>query len=186
MPELTLTETELIDRLRERARSPKTASDDGLRPAAPAVPPAQVEAAEQRLGVALPALLREIYLTVAAGGIGPGGGLHGIPEALLPGRLYPLCDWGTGIASALDITTPDAPVVRVDPNMPKADVSVRIPAALHFDRAAAVKAACWVESPSFEQWLTDWLDGQPLFYAAYRGAESEDEDEDSDEEDGED
>ncbi len=77
---------------------------------------------------------------------------------------------------------PAAAVIRVDPNMPKADVSVRIPPALHFDRAAAVKPACWVESPSFEQWLMDWLDGQPLFYAAYRGAENGDDDEDMDEE----
>ncbi len=92
MTELTQAETELIDRLRERARSPKTASDDGLRPAAPPATPAQIEAAEERLGIALPALLREIYLTVGASGVGPGGGLHGVPNALLPGRLYPLCD----------------------------------------------------------------------------------------------
>ena len=169
----------LRERLRERALAEKA---PGRQKAAPE----QMEAAEARLKLRLPDLLREIYTEIGFGGFGPGdAGLRPLASALLPGRLYPLCDWGSGIQSALDLTTPDAPVIRIDPNMPKADVPVRVPAPLHFDRAAEVKAACWVESPSFAQWLTDWLDGQPLFYAAYRGADNEEDDDMDDEEDGE-
>ena len=134
----------------------------------------------------LPPLLRRIYTEIGPG-VGPGDtGLLSLPSALLPGRLYPLCDWGSGIQSALDMVNPDAPVIRIDPNMPKSDVPVRIPAALQFDRAAEAKPACWTESPTLAEWLTAWLDGVPLFYAAYRGADAdddgeEDEDDDADE-----
>lgn len=174
---------DLIERLQERARTPKTATDEGRRTAAPPSTPVQIDAAETRLGLTFPLLLRQLYLQVGSGGFGPGDGLHGLPAALLPGRLYPLCDWGSGIVSALDTAAPDGPVVRIDPNMAKADVPVRVPAALHFDRAAEVKHACWIESPSLAQWLTDWLDGQPLFYAAYRGADTEEDDADDEAED---
>ena len=176
---MTSSETALVERLRERAQ----ADPPGRQRAAT---PAEVDAAEARLKLRLPALLRQIYLEIG-GSFGPGdAGLRPLVSALLPGRLYPLCDWGSGILSALDCTKPDAPVIRIDPNMPKADVPARVPPALHFDRAAEVKTACWVESPSLEQWLTDWLDGQPLFYAAYRGADDEADDElDDEEEDGE-
>ena len=171
----TSDEMTLIERLREKAPGRQTAT------------PAQIEAAEAQLKQRLPELLREVYIEVGSGGFGPGdAGLFPLASALLPGRLYPLCDWGSGILSALDCTKPEAPVIRIDPNMPKADVPVRVPEALHFDRAAEVKSACWVESPSLAQWLTDWLDGQPLFYAAYRGAGNEDDDMDDEEEDGED
>ncbi len=170
---MTPGEMTLIERLKEKAPGRQTAT------------PAQMEAAEARLNLRLPDLLRAGYAEIGSG-FGPGDdGLRPLASALLPGRLYPLCDWGSGILSALDCTKPEAPVIRVDPNMPKADVPVRVPEALHFDRAAEVKPACWVESPSLTQWFTDWLDGQPLFYAAYRGAGDEDDDMDDEEEDGE-
>ena len=176
----------LIARLQERAESRKTATDEGKRPAAPPATSAQLEASEAALGFALPPLLRQLYLEVGSGGFGPGGGLLGLPNARLPGRLLPLCEWGSGISSALDCTGPESPVIRIDPNMAKAEVPARVPAALHFERAAEVKDACWVESPSLGQWLIEWLDGQPLFYAAYRGADADDEEEeDYEEEDGE-
>ena len=175
---MTSGETTLMERLRERAR---TENATGRKTATPA----EIDAAEARLKLRLPELLREVYTEIGPGGFGPGdAGLRPPASALLPGRLYPLCDWGGGILSALDCTKPDAPVIRIDPNMPKTDVPVRVPVALHFDRAAEVKQACWVESPSLAQWLTDWLDGQPLFYAAYRGADNDD-DMDDEEEDGE-
>ncbi len=174
---MTLDETILLERLRERAQVET--------PGRQTATPVQIEAAEARLKLRLPELLQEIYTEIGSGGFGPGdAGLRPLASALLPGRLYPLCDWGSGILSALDCTAPEAPVIRIDPNMPKADVPVRVPGALHFDRAAEVKSACWVESPSLAQWLTDWLDGQPLFYAAYRGADDEDDDMDDEEEDG--
>ena len=166
---------DLFARLRERAQAEKTPRQ--------AVTPAQLDAAEERLKLRLPALLTQIYTEIGSG-FGPGdGGLLSPPSALLPGRLLPLCDWGSGIQSALDVVRPDAQIIRIDPNMPKSDVPARVPPALHFDRAAAVKSACWTESPSLAQWLSDWLDGQPLFYAAYRGADTEEEDEDESEDD---
>lgn len=158
---------------------------------------AQVAAAEAILAFRLPELLRRIYLEVGNGGFGPGYGLHGVsasPEdekTSIAGRyrerrqsrkgppwpegLLPLCDWGCGIGSYLDCSRPEAPVVRLDPNMPKADVAGRVPVAMHYDRAARVKDACWVECLSLEAWLQGWVDGRALFYAAY-GAEADDED----------
>ncbi len=167
---------ELFTRLQERAHAEKTPRQT--------LTPAQLDAAEARLKLRLPPLLRRLY-TELGSGFGPGDdGLRSLPSALLPGRLFPLCDWGGGILSAFDVVSPDAPIVRIDPNMPKSDVPARVPSALHFQRAAEVKAACWTESPSLAQWLTDWLDGQPLFYTAYRGADTEDdEDEYEDDED---
>ena len=174
---MTLDEMELMERLRAKAQENKAA---GGKP----VPAAEIEATEARLSFPLPALLRQIYAGIGLG-FGPGdSGLLPPPPALLPGRLLPLCNWGSGIQSALDCAAPDAPVVRLDPNMPKADVPVRVPEVLHFARAAAVKPACWIESPSLAAWLTAWLDGEPLFYAAYRGAGDEEDDMDDEEEDG--
>ena len=168
---------ELFIRLQERARTEKMPRQT--------LTPAQLDAAEARLKLRLPPLLRRFYIEIGSG-FGPGDdGLLPPPSALLPGRLYPLCDWGGGIQSAFDADSPEAPIIRIDPNMPKNDVLARVPLALHFARAAAVKAACWIEAPSLAQWLTDWLDGQPLFYAAYRGAEEEG-DEDNEYEDDED
>ena len=170
--EMTPDEMTVLERLREKAPRPKP------------VPASEIDAAEARLKLPLPALLRQVYAEIGSGS-GPGdAGLLPLPSALLPGRLLPLCDWGGGIQSALDCADPAAPVIRIDPNMPKADVPVRVPEALHFARAAAVKPACWVESPSLSQWLTAWIDGEPLFYAAYRGAEDGEDDMDGEDKDG--
>ena len=176
---MTSGEMTLLERLSEKARAEKATGRK-------AATPAEIDAAEARLKLRLPDLLRGIYSEIASSGFGPGdAGLRPLASALLPGRLYPLCDWGSGILSALDCVSPDAPVIRIDPNMPKADVPARVPPALHFAHAAEVKSACWVESASLAQWLTDWLDGQPLFYAAYRGADDDENDLDDEEEDGE-
>ena len=171
------TSEDLFARLLERALANKTPRQTLI--------PAQLDAAEARLKLRLPPLLRRFYIEIGSG-FGPGdAGLLPPPSALLPGRLFPLCDWGSGIQSALDVVSPDARIVRIDPNMPKNDVPARVPASLHFDRADTVKAACWTESPSLAQWLSEWLDGQPLFYAAYRGADPEEGDEDEYEDDDE-
>jgi hypothetical protein len=50
-------------------------------PLPPPATPEQVAAAEAALGVALPRLLRRIYLEVANGGFGPGYGILGIPPS---------------------------------------------------------------------------------------------------------
>ena len=172
-----------------------------------AFPPAteeQIAGAEERLAFSLPPLLRQVYLEVGNGGFGPGAGLYGLPTSpenekdsavglyfelrrtltkpAWPPGLLPLCDWGSGIGSFIDCTLPDAPVIRLDPNMPRADVGVRVPAPKHYVRASQVATACWIESPSFGLWLEAWADGQPLFYLAYSAADDE-EDEDEEDED---
>ncbi len=184
------------------------AAPGGKGKAAPrvAAPPATAEqaaAAEARLGFPLPALLRRIFLEVGNGGFGPGAGMFGLPvsadaggndessavgryaalrrrkvAALWPAGLLPLCDWGHGILSCLDCTRPDAPVVRVDPNMPKADEDARIPAAMRFGNAGLVQEACWVERPSLAEWLALWAEGRSLFYLGYGAADDEEDDED--------
>ncbi len=45
----------------------------------PVASPAQLDAVEAGLGFALPALLRRIYREVANGGVGPFGGIEGLP-----------------------------------------------------------------------------------------------------------
>lgn len=180
------------------------------RVAAPPATAAQAAAAEARLGFPLPALLRRLFLEVGNGGFGPGAGLLGLPgagadegegvsaagryaalrrrkvAALWPSGLLPLCDWGHGILSCADCTRPEAPVVRVDPNMPKADEDARIPAAMRFGNAGLVKEACWVERGSLAEWLTLWAEGRSLFYLGYGAADEDGEDDEEDEEDGED
>ena len=181
--------------------------DDKGRPvprvAAPPATDQEIAAAEKRLAFSLPPLLRQVYSEVGNGGFGPGAGLFGLPASAQdekdsavgryfelrrppsklpwPPGLLPLCDWGSGIGSFVDCTLPDAPVIRLDPNMPRADVGVRVPAPKHYVRASQVGAACWVESPSLGLWLQAWVDGQPLFYLAYSKAEDEEEDEEDEE-----
>jgi hypothetical protein len=79
----------LIDRLALRVRSgrPFTDMSGPLEDSPP--PPvgiADIAAAEARLGLAFPQLLRDIYLRVGNGGFGPGYGLFGIEaiERVLP------------------------------------------------------------------------------------------------------
>ena len=174
-----------------------------------AAPPAtleQIATAEHKMGLRLPRLLHQVYERVGNGGFGPGYGLFGLPtsaedekESLVgqylmlrqlqtdppwPVGLLPLCDWGCGIASYLDCSHAGAPVVRLDPNMPKEDVAERVPTGMFFDKAKQVEEACWLESVSLEQWLTDWMDGKRLFYLGY-GEEGEDADDEYDDEEDE-
>jgi hypothetical protein len=39
-----------------------------------------------------------------------------------PIGLIPICEWGCGIASYLDCSRPEVPVVRLDPNMAQKNV----------------------------------------------------------------
>ena len=177
-------QAELIARLTERAQNSSTATDEGSRVAAPPATEEQIAATEKRLGTPLPESLKQMYRQVGDGGWGPGTGLVRLAEMGKPAAgLLPLCDWGGGITSEVDCAQPEAPIIRRDPNMPKADVAARVPAAMHFARATLIKEACWVESASLESWLEAWLDGAALFYRAYDGGS--DEEEEDEEEDGE-
>ena len=183
--------------LTARAHAPARAVDEGRGRAGIPATAAQMAEAEASLKFALPGLLKDVYTQVGDGGWGPGGGLPplaALPTAYRarrqdnggrswPERLLPVCEWGGGIVSCLDCAGESVRVIRVDPNMPKADEGVRLPAARRYDRAGQVKEACWVEHESLAGWLEAWADGQPLFYLAYRGDEEDDaEDEDAEEE----
>lgn len=163
--------------------------------AAPPATLAQIVDAEGKLGFRLPDLLRQVYENVGNGGFGPGYGLFGLPTSIddekesavgqylmlrelqtnpsWPTALLPLCDWGCGIASYLDCSRPEAPVVRLDPNVAKEDVDEFVPQPMHFDNADTVEDACWLEAASLEQWLTDWVNGKKLFYLGYYESDDE-------------
>lgn len=180
--------TELETRLSLRAHAAGMATDEGNSVAAPPATEEQFAAAEKQSGFPLPEKLRQMYRQIGNGGWGPGAGFLGLPAPEAgtlksTAGLLPLVDWGGGITSDADCTRPEVPIIRRDPNMPKADVGERVPSAMHFDRAAQVKEACWVECPSLDEWLEAWADGASLFYRAYDdGTDSEEEDEEEGEE----
>jgi hypothetical protein len=128
---------------------------------------AEIAEAERRLGFPLPDLLRELYAFVGDGGFGPGYGLLGLTKPF-PGdsqdetvvglyeifrggdpenpswswrdRLLPIVDWGCAIRSCVDCSTTALQIFR--------DESY---------------CSCVPESPSFEQWLNDWMAGRDLW-----------------------
>ncbi|WP_306209701.1 SMI1/KNR4 family protein [Actinoplanes sp. RD1] len=109
-----------------------------LPPLTPA-PAAAVAELESVLGRPLPALLRRCYRELGDGGFGPAYGLPGLagrrpfhPGTMLesylaqrkwpqPWReraeaLLPLCDWGCGVQSFVDLSDPAAPMWALDPH----------------------------------------------------------------------
>lgn len=89
--------------------------------------------AERILGRPLPALLRRLYSEVGNGGFGPGYGVLGVfgghrddagHDAIslhqsweLPRPfLLPICHWGCGIYSFIDLSTPAGAMWAYDPN----------------------------------------------------------------------
>jgi hypothetical protein len=124
-------------------------------------PPASLEvirSAEVRLMHPLPPLLKRVYLEVSNGGFGPGYGLigldggHGDPDgrslaALTeyflgfgwPPRLLPLWDWGSGMWTCIDHTSPTAAIVTHDPS------------------------GAFLTPFDLASWLTSWIDGRDLF-----------------------
>ena len=144
----------------------------------PVTTPALKEA-EARLGFALPAVMRQLYTSVANGGFGPGYGLIGliggarsdldrdaVEEYLAfrqpdpddagyewPERLLPIAHWGCAIYSCVDCGRDDAPVVRFDPNPVDDDWSI----------------AFAPEGQTLCSWLEDWLRGEELFESRLAG-----------------
>ncbi len=155
----------LLDRIRERSRAHARATSMGGVTTYPPTTLAAVEAAEAKMGLRLPPLLREIYTQIANGGVGPGFGLVGVAgspycpcwfaytvdsvdlaEAYLdfassedwPAGLVPICDWGCAYFSAVDCADPRFPVVFC--------------------------GQAWApHSPSFDAWIEDWLDDVDLW-----------------------
>jgi hypothetical protein len=144
----------------------------------PASNEAVVEA-EDTLGFSFPKLLRDIYLEIANGGIGPGYKILGVKgghtsdegdsiEELYsifmvsdpddtawkwPEGILPFCHWGCSIYSCIDTTKDGCPVVWFDPNMREPEEPM--------DQA-------FIEHrPSFESWLQGWLKGEDLWAETY-------------------
>jgi len=126
--------------------------------------PAALERVETDLGFSLPPLLRRIYLKVADGGFGPGGGLLSIAEAAAaygrlrggdelprgrtwPEKLVPLIDRSGGF-DCVDASTSDGRIVAWDPE----DLA-EISGEKAWNRSFSDVAA------SVEAWLAEWVGG---------------------------
>lgn len=149
---------------------------------------AAVDAAEAHLGVALPSLLRRLYLEIANGGFGPGSGIVGVrggwttdrgrsiedlyeemsdsitenPGWVWPAGLVPLVDYG-GAFGCADTSTPEGRIVDWEPDQ----LDDRSP------------DGGWSRSfreiaPSIAVWLEAWLDAPgPLDQTAQLLAQAE-------------
>jgi hypothetical protein len=143
-----------------------------------------IAAAEARLGFALPALLRDIYMTISNGGFGPGYGLLGIQGGACnsigqrkvnaidlyedfrapqgsprwPERLLPICHWGCAIYSCLDCSLPDAPVMAFEPNG---------------EDDGPWRCDCRLHVASFAEWLAMWLRDEDLWESMQSIGETE-------------
>jgi SMI1 / KNR4 family (SUKH-1) len=138
-------------------------------PVASSLPPPAtseaVAAVEARLGVGLPPFLRRVYLEVADGGFGPGGGLLGLSAAMTaleqmrtgdelprgrswPDTLLPVVERDPGLYG-VDCSTPEGRVVDWDPEE-----------LTEFAGEAAFAASFADEAPSVEAWLETWVGGK--------------------------
>jgi len=119
-----VTEQELLAAIRFRICDTKSRIDASTVPAPPLFATAPVEAihaAEAALGFGLPLLLRRLYLSVANGGFGPGGGILGVGGGYTdldgktlttlylalrsqrwPQEILPFCDLGDAAWCCLD------------------------------------------------------------------------------------
>lgn len=162
-------------RLQKRARSGSPDMLDG--PSTYQAPLADegLDVVAERLGTPLPRAVRQLWGQVANGGFGPGYGIIGLLdgfrtdlgrdaveeyEAMLlpdpdepswkwPKGLLPICHWGCGIYSCVDLVSDTADVYRFDPNAVADDWSV----------------AWFIESRGLESWLRGWLDDEDLWMA---------------------
>jgi hypothetical protein len=146
-------------------------------PPYPPLAPAQVAAAEARLGVPLPPLLRDLYRHVGDGGFGPGHGLLRLADgedsvvrhytdlreydpgggwAWPPARL-PFCHWGCNQFSCVGAAAPPYPVWSFE-------YAGEGPAASSFALARDGLAG----------WLGDWLAGACAFEPVFEPAPERD------------
>jgi hypothetical protein len=149
------------------------------RPAERALParatPEAIEAAEARIGHALPPLLRRLYLEVANGGFGPGSGIIGVaggwtdesgrtidrvhammaegdpdePRWRWPTGLVPIVD-ASPVWTCVDTATPEGRIVDFD-----------------FEQIEyeGWDASFTDVSPSLREWLTTWVLSRPAHEA---------------------
>jgi hypothetical protein len=153
-----MTEDQLLTAVLKRAMNPDTRTDYArLRPReiGTTATPEVIEATERRLDFKLYPLHRRLLETVGNGGFGPGDGLIGtdsgsldvgdrslvqLSEGLWPNkdvRLVPLCDWGDGIWSCIDVET--GSVVTLS------------------------ESGLFDLRKSLQSWLEDWVAGENLW-----------------------
>lgn len=165
-----------------------------LRPLPPPATPDQLAAAEARIGVPLPPLLRRLFLELANGGFGPGPGMVGVaggwttdhgksiedlqavmleatvenPRWIWPAELVPIVDYN-GVYACTDASTPAGRMVEFD--FEELDDDGPDGGWSHAFREVA---------PSLEAWLDAWLEapspGQKraaLHAAAFSGVPEE-------------
>lgn len=134
---------DLVQRISQRAHQPTTIHDMSDTPWAEVrfgarLQPEVLAHIEHTLGMALPPLLKQIYLEIGNGGFGPGYGLlrayrtrrqNSLLEVIerfnqraadqhciWPKGIIPLCTWGCGIYSFVDCEDAAFPVVVYDGN----------------------------------------------------------------------
>jgi hypothetical protein len=133
----------------------------------PPADPAAIEALESSLGGGLPPFLRRVYLEVADGGFGPGGGLLGVAASgaalarmragdelprgrAWPDRLLPIVERDPGLYG-VDCTSAEGRVVDWDPE-----------ALGEFSGEKAFAKSFTDEAPSVEAWLDRWVGSRTL------------------------
>lgn len=130
------------------------------------------------LGFEPPAILSEVYMTIANGGFGPGYELMGLidghtddlgntcidlyksfsesnpddPAWIWPQNLLPICHWGCAIYSCIDCSTQTANMFVWDPNMWAAG-----------DPRKAIRPV----GRDLSSWLSAWTDGVNLWDEMY-------------------
>lgn len=135
--------------------------------------------AEKAIGYPFPALLKEIYLGVSNGGIGPGYQILGVsgghlsdegdniaelylslkeedpfdPLWIWPDGLVPFCHWGSAIYSCVNAQEANSPVVWFDPNKREMGEPMEQQFIPHRD--------------SLESWVNGWLNGEDLWAQTY-------------------
>jgi hypothetical protein len=131
---------------------------------------AEVAAAEAKLGFVLPAPLRQYYLEVANGGVGPGGGLYSLKEVLAKWREFtkePIGERGQKWpAKLLPIHGDDWDVVSIDRNSGEL---------IYWD-VEEIDYGGWKKSfvhhaDSLEAWFDQWLAQPSMKEQAARRAE---------------
>jgi len=180
-----MTAPQLINRIRERISEPLRATDgaDLVPPRVfPPATPAAIEATEQALGFVLPPFLRQLYLEVGNGGVGPGYGLSGVPGGTVadtgyhivdlyqgfsavreadqvwrwPERLLPVCHLGCAMYACVDCSSPSGAVTWWEPN-PREDGEP-------LDRFLIPVAS------SLEDWLWAWVHDEDWMTIAYEAS----------------
>ena len=124
--------------------------------------PAAVEQAEAGLGFALPPVLRRVYLDVADGGFGPGGGLMSLASAT---AAYARLRKGDELPRGRSWPERLLPIREVDPGFDSVDAASlagRIVAwdpedLREFSGEKAWNASFSEIAPSVEAWLEEWV-----------------------------